>query len=189
MAESDGTVEVLREIRDEIRNVRTELLQQIRSARTGVRTERFDRASRWRLAAMAGTGAVAFVALVLSLRAGRQPATVLMAAPVVAAAPAAAPVPALAVTPAPVALPTAVAAKPAATKGVPQSVSGSAVAASVPASATAAAKKRVKPSTAKPALETAAGDDDATMAFSPPPRRVRVHKMSYGPVESEPAKL
>ena len=31
-------------------------------------------------------------------------------------------------------------------------------------------------------------DEGDTIPF-PPPRRVRVHKMSYGPVESEPAKL
>jgi len=33
-----------------------------------------------------------------------------------------------------------------------------------------------------------AATDEDPIPF-PPPRHVRVHKMSYGPVESEPAKL
>jgi hypothetical protein len=54
----------------------------------------------------------------------------------------------------------------------------------------AAPRKRVNPAaTTKPAVAMPAEGDDETIAFSPPPRRVRVHKMSYGPVESEPAKL
>ncbi|HVV50409.1 MAG TPA: hypothetical protein VHO06_12160, partial [Polyangia bacterium] len=52
----------------------------------------------------------------------------------------------------------------------------------------AAPAARTKP--VAPAPAPSAGDDgDDAMAFSPPRRRVRAHKMSYGPVESEPAKL
>jgi len=194
--ETDGAVEVLKEIRDELRNVRTELAAEMRSARAGVRTERVDRAGRWRMAGMASTGAMAFVALVLALRAGRQPSAVVMPAPVmVAAAPAPSVAPAPAVTPAPfLAAPVLAAVRPAAKLAAAKPVSAkpvSSFAAVVPAEApaTAAPQKRAKPAAAKPAAETAPGDDDETMAFSPRPRRVRVHKMSYGPVESEPAKL
>ena len=57
------------------------------------------------------------------------------------------------------------------------------------ASVPAPGKKRVKPDVAaKPPAEVAS-DEDETLAFPPPPRRVRVHRLSYGPVESEPAKL
>ena len=56
------------------------------------------------------------------------------------------------------------------------------------ASVPAPAKKRVKPDVAaKPPAEVASDEDEA-LAF-PPPKRVRVHRLSYGPVESEPAKL
>src|SRR6185312_7736211 len=100
-----------------------------------------------------------------------------------------------AVTPAPfLAAPVLAAVRPAAKLAAAKPVSAkpvSSFAAVVPAEApaTAAPQKRAKPAAAKPAAETVPGDDDETMAFSPRPRRVRVHKMSYGPVESEPAKL
>jgi hypothetical protein len=51
------------------------------------------------------------------------------------------------------------------------------------------AKKRVKPESAAKLPSEIASDEDEAIAFSPPARRVRVHRMSYGPVESEPAKL
>jgi hypothetical protein len=50
-------------------------------------------------------------------------------------------------------------------------------------------KRHVKPPVALKLPAEVASDEDEAMAFSPPPRRVRVHKMSYGPVDSEPAKL
>ena len=202
MAESHGAVEasaveVLKEIRDEIRGVRTELLEQIRvrMAGAGVRTAVIDRAARWRIAAMAGTGAVALLALVLALRAGGQPAMVTVAAPpqlaqATTTAPVATPptptppaamsaptTPPAAILPAHVAVAKPVAAKPAVH-----------LAPSVPAEA-AILKKQVRPAVAPKPPASTSGDDDETMAFSPPPRRVRVHKMSYGPIESEPAKL
>ncbi len=68
---------------------------------------------------------------------------------------------------------------------VPTATTPTTMLASVPAPA----KKRVKPDVAaKPPAEVAS-DEDETLAFPPPPRRVRVHRLSYGPVESEPAKL
>ena len=51
------------------------------------------------------------------------------------------------------------------------------------------AKKRVKPDVAAKPPSEVASDEDEAIAFSSPPRRVRAHRMSYGPVESEPAKL
>ena len=53
----------------------------------------------------------------------------------------------------------------------------------------AVAKKRLKSDVvARPPVE-AVSDDDETMEFPPSPKRVRVHRLSYGPVGSEPAKL
>jgi hypothetical protein len=194
MADSDGTVEalaveVLKEIRDEIRGVRTELLEQIRvrMAGAGVRTAVIDRAARWRIAAMAGTGAVALVALVVALRAGGQPPAVTLA-PQVAQATAIPPTPTpplaarpAATTPAAVPPPHVAIAKPAAAKPAGHLAPGATAVAVLP-------KKQVSPAVAK--LPAAIPSDaDETMAFSPPPRRVRVHKMSYDPIESEPAKL
>jgi hypothetical protein len=164
--ESDGTVEVLKEIRDEIRNVRTELGEQLRNARAGVRTERVERASRWRLAATAATGAVALLALVVAVRAGGSAATAVAPSAVVAtaapAAPAAAPTPAA--SSAPVA-PAVAAGKPAPTKPAPK------LAATAPAAqaTSAAPRKRVNPAaTTKPAVAMPAEGDDETIAFSPP---------------------
>lgn len=186
MGDADNRIEVLKEIRDELRGVRNELaeLRVARPASSGVRTEVVDRATRWRSAAMVSTGALAVVALVLALRAGptaappiaRTPAPSVAAAAVVASAPKVAPpVPA---TPAQPAAQPALATKPTA-KPAPRLV------ASAPAVPTP--RKRVKPEAAAEARETAA-EDEATIPF-PPPHRVRVHRMSYGPVESEPAKL
>jgi hypothetical protein len=184
MGESDNRTEVLKEIRDEIRGVRSELaeLRDARLAAPGVRTEVVDRASRWRITAMASTGALAVVALVLALRAGPRsvPAPPAVAAPsplAMTPAPAAA-VPSrtpAALPPAPV-VARAVASKPAAKSG--------------PRLTSAPAAPPVKKRTQVEPLEAAvaAPDDGDTIPF-PPPRRVRVHKMSYGPVESEPAKL
>jgi hypothetical protein len=190
MGEGDSRVEVLKEIRDEIRGLRGEL-EQLRVARiSGVRTARVERNPRWRIAELAGTGALAVVALVLALGAGRRSAPVAAPSSVAPPAPVAmAPAPAatapvsprttsapVALSPAPIAQP-AVAAKPAAKP-----------AARLLASAPAAqpAKKRVK--TEAPEASIYSPDDGDTIPF-PPPRHVRVHKMSYGPVESEPAKL
>jgi hypothetical protein len=192
MGEPDNRIEVLKEIRDEIRGVRSELaeLRGGRLATSGVRTEVVDRAARWRIAAMASTGALAVVVLAFALRAGPNDAPVAMApasapttpvpslaplapapAPVVASAPKPTP-------PAPVAQP-AVAAKPAA-RPAPRLLAS--------APPLPAPKKRVKPEAAPEAAPAAVADDGDTIPF-PPPRRSRVHRMSYGPVESEPAKL
>ena len=194
--ESDSRVEVLKEIRDEIRGVRSEL-EQLRVARlatSGVRTERVERNARWWMASMAGTGALAVVALALALRPGPRSAPVAPSAPVaapapIAMAPAATPAPAppsrttgapLRPPPAPIAQPV-VAAKPAAKLAPRLLASAPAAVPAVPS-----VKKRVKTETPEAAIY--APDDGDTIPF-PPPRRVRVHKMSYGPVESEPAKL
>jgi hypothetical protein len=192
---SDGRVEVLKEIRDEIRGVRSEL-EQLRIARvgaSGVRTERVERNARWRMASLVSTGALAVVALVLALRPGPRSASVAPSASVaapapVAMAPAATPAPPAPTrtTSAPVTLPPApiaqlaVAAKPA-TKLAPRLL------ASAPAVPVAPpVKKRAKIESPEAAMY--APDEGDTIPF-PPPRRVRVHKMLYGPVESEPAKL
>lgn len=193
MGDADNRIEVWKEIRDEIRGVRSEL-EQLRGAPiagSGVRTALVDRAAHWRIAAMASTGALAVVALVLALRAGPRSAPV--AVPPVAAPPsvavASAPTPAaprtisaLVTPPAPVAQPV-VAAKPAAKPA-------SRLLASAPATPPAAQPVRKQRVKAEPpeALVVDPADEGDTIPF-PPPRRVRVHKMSYGPVESEPAKL
>jgi len=191
---TDSRVEVLKEIRDEIGGVRSEL-EQLRLARigaSGVRTERVERNVRWRMASMVSTGALAVVALVLALRPGPHSASVAPSAPVamapaapapVAMAPAVPPAPtvpsqttAAPVTPAPVAKP-AVAVRPPA-KLAPRLLAAPPVAQPV--------KKRVKAEAPEASVDVT--DEGDTIPF-PPPRRVRVHKMSYGPVESEPAKL
>ncbi|HEY6475124.1 MAG TPA: hypothetical protein VI456_01000 [Polyangia bacterium] len=195
MDDADNRIEVLKEIRDEIRGVRNELaeLRGTRAASSGVRTEVVDRAARWRSAAMASSGALAVIVLVLALRAGPRRASEPGAAPppIATMTPApngasAAPLPAPRLIPTPAERPMAQApiAAPAgaprpASKPVPR------VLASAPA---APAKKRVKPDAAAEAPATAAEDEGDTIPF-PSPHRVRVHKMSYGPVESEPAKL
>jgi len=214
MGESDGLIEVLTEIRDEIRAVRAELGDRgARMAASGIRTEVVERGARWRIAATAGAGAVALVALALALRAGGPPSqapvetalqgtpapatttatttTAMTPPPVPLPAPAAMPALAPAAKPAATPLP-ALASKLAATRpplappaGAP-AIGVSAVA--VPAVAVVP-KRHVKPPVALKLPAEVASDEDEAMAFSPPPRRVRVHKMSYGPVDSEPAKL
>jgi hypothetical protein len=188
MGDADSRTDVLKEIRDEIRGVRSEL-EQLRGARlagSGMRTEVVDRAARWRIAAMASTGALAVVALVLALRVGPRSASV-AAPPPVASPPAVAVAPAAPVPPratsAPVALPAAPVAPPAvATK--PPAKSAPRIFASAPAAQPVRKRVRTEP----PEARVAATDEGDTIPF-PPPRHVRVHKMSYGPVESEPAKL
>jgi len=209
MAESDQLVEVLKEIRDELRAVRTELAGRgSRMSTSGVRTERVARQGRWRSAALAA-GGVAGLALVIGLVTRDRPAPSPVAvAPQSSAAPA--PKPAMPAIPTiqssasaqapvisapvaahtaamPVAKPPAPAPAPATRQAVrlPAGVSAPPTLASVPAPA----KKHAKPAVAaKPPAEVAS-DEDETLAFPPPPRRVRVHRLSYGPVESEPAKL
>ena len=203
MAEPESTdrlVEVLKEIRDELRAVRIELGARGDRMTSGVRTELVNR-GRWRIPALAA-GGVAGLALVLGLalrdRPAPPPATVALApqssAPSVARSetPPSMPVlpatPPRAVSPAPahvaVAKPPAAVAPPA-TKQADRLPAGAPAVAAVPAPA----KKRLKSEVAARPLVEAASDDDETLAFPPPPRRVRVHRLSYGPVGSEPAKL
>jgi hypothetical protein len=194
MDDADNRIEVLKEIRDEIRGVRSELAE-LRGARlttSGVRTQVVDRAARWRIGALASTGALAVVALVLALRAG--PASVPAAtAPSVAMPPAPAVAPPAVVAsapkvapPAPVAAATQPLQPVAATATKPVAKPAPRLLASAPAAPTP--RKRVKPEAAPEAAPATTADDGDTIPF-PPPRRVRVHKMSYGPVETEPAKL
>jgi hypothetical protein len=202
MAESDQLVEVLKEIRDELRAVRTELADRgPRMTTSGVRTAVVGREGRRRTAALAG-GGVACLALVIALAMRDRPAPSPVAvAPQDSAAKPAMPPSAVipsqaqAIPAAPMAAHAAmpVAKSPAAAPAtatrqaahLPTGVSAPASLASVPAPA----KKRVRPDVAaKPPAEVAS-DEDETLAFPPPPRRVRVHRLSYGPVESEPAKL
>lgn len=206
MGEPDSLIEVLKEIRDEIRALRTELGDRgARMAASGIRTEVVERGARWRIAATAGAGAMALVALLLALRTGGQPSptivetapqlataattkattTAMTTTPVSAPGPMAQPAPALIAVPAafPLAAKTApgLTPKPAATRPVAPPQAAPAVA-TVP-------RRQVKPAVA-PNLPTAvASDEDEAMAFPPQPRRVRVHRMSYGPIASEPAKL
>jgi hypothetical protein len=203
MAESDQLVEVLKEIRDELRAVRTELAGRgAQMTTSGIRTEVVARQGRWRSAALA-VGGVAGLALVLGLvmrdRPVRTPVAVAPPisampampipaamppqAPVVGAAPVAAHVAVSATTPArPPAVAPTLATKPAGR--LPADAPATAI-----ASAPVPSKKRVKPDVAaKPPAEVAS-DEDEPIAFAPPPRRVRVHRLSYGPVGSEPAKL
>ena len=57
------------------------------------------------------------------------------------------------------------------------------------ASVPAPGKKRIKPEVVDKSPAEVVSDEDETLSFPPPPRRMRVHRLSYGPVESEPAKL
>jgi hypothetical protein len=204
---ADRLVDVLKEIRDELRAVRVELAARGGDRMTGgVRTELVNR-RRWRLPPLAA-GGVAGLALVLGLalrdRPTPQPVTV-AAAPQPSAPPATKPeappsipgtlaMPSLAAIPAPapvaahVAVPVSKlpAAVPAPAPKQAQSLPAGAPA--VTAVATPA-KKRLKSDVAARPLVEAVSDDDGTIAFPPPPRRVRVHRLSYGPVGSEPAKL
>jgi hypothetical protein len=199
MADADNRIEVLKEIRDELRGVRSELAE-LRGARlstSGVRTQVVDRAARWRIGALASTGALAVVALVLALRGGPAsvpvastpsvamtpaPATVAASAPtaVTASAPKAAPPAPVAPAPQPSQQAQPVVATKPTAKPAPRLLASAPVA--------PAPRKRVKPEVAPEAVPAMTADDGDTIPF-PPPRRVRVHKMSYGPVETEPAKL
>ena len=206
MAESDALVEVLKEIRDELRAVRTELgARDARMATDSIRTEVVERGGRWRSAALAA-GGVAGLALVLGFVMTRDRPTSESAKPTVAvtapvSATPAAPTPAVMPAQAPVVATAPVAAhgvgpvaKSPAVAGTPATKPAARLAAGAPAPATIAAvpaptKKRVKPDVAAEPPAEVASEDDETMAFSPPPRRARVHRLSYGPVGSEPAKL
>jgi hypothetical protein len=193
MADTDNRIEVLKEIRDEIRGVRSELAE-LRGARlvtSGVRTAVVDRGARWRIGALASAGALAVVALALALRGGpASPPVATSPSATATLAPALAP-PALATSAPRVALPAPVVpAQPVqpvvATTTKPAAKPAPRLLASAPAAA--APKRRVKPEAAPEEAPAATADDGDTIPF-PPPHRVRVHKMSYGPVESEPAKL
>jgi hypothetical protein len=199
---AERLVDVLKEIRDELRAVRIELSSGVAGA-NGVRTEMVNR-GRWRVPAIVA-GGVAGLALVIGLAMRDRPErSTVAAAPRVSApaasstlSPAVIPPPAPAVpsasmaahVAAPVARPPVAISPPApATKQAPRLPSGALAAAPIAAAPAAAHKRPPSVLAAKPPVE-ASPDDDATMTFSPPPRRVRVHRLSYGPVESEPAKL
>ena len=210
---TDSLVEVLKEIRDELRAVRAQLgSPAARMTTSGIRTEVVDRAARWRTAALAGGGlAVALLAIVLGVVLRERPAPAIVAvAPPVSATPAAKPATPTAMPPAlapaaqaPVALAAAAAAPatrspqplavkpPAGTKPPPGTPPAARAPAAVPAIASVPVpvKKRVKPDVAGKAPSEVTPDEDEAIAFSPSPRRARAHRMSYGPVESEPAKL
>ena len=207
-ANSDRLVEALKEIRDELRALRGELGG--RMTTSGIRTEVVDRGARWRNAALAG-GGLAVLALVLGLAVRDRPAPATFeAAPPIATAPAPATPTAPARMPAPPVMPASAAVVAAAPVAVPLPVAKSGTPARPPAAAPTPAtrqparlpgggpaiagvpvptKKRVKPDVAAKLPSEVASDADEAIAFSPPARRVRVHRMSYGPVESEPAKL
>jgi len=209
---SERFVEVLKEIRDELRGLRLELGSR-GAARmpSGMRTSRMNRRAVWRNPALAAAG-VAGLALVLGLalrdRPGPQPATVAVApqtsvprsetaarseTPVMPALPPPAGSPAQAPVAAHVAVPVAkspAVLPAAATKQAerrPASAPDSTTATTL-AAVPAVPKKRLKSDVARRPVE-AVSDDDETMAFPPSPKRVRVHSLSYGPVGSEPAKL
>jgi hypothetical protein len=201
----DSLVEVLKEIRDELRAVRTELGSRTARMTSGIRTEVVDRAARWRNAALAG-GGLALLAIVLgvAMRERSAPAIVavapqgsatpvgtsatLTAMPPAAATAGEAPV-ALA---APATLPTEKSPPPLAVKPTAATKQAARWPAATPAaiaSVPVPLKNRVKPDVAARPPSEVAADEDEALAFSPPPRRVRAHRISYGPVESEPAKL
>jgi hypothetical protein len=205
-ANSDRLVEALKEIRDELRALRGELGG--RMTTSGIRTEVVDRGARWRNAALAG-GGLAVLAIVLGLAMRDRPAPATFeAAPAIATAPATAtapakmpappvmPAPAPVVAAAPVAAPLPVAksgtpARPPAAAPTPATRQPARLPAGAPAIAgvPVPTKKRVKPDVAAKLPSEVASDADEPIAFAPPAKRVRVHRMSYGPVESEPAKL
>jgi hypothetical protein len=199
MAESHELVEVLKEIRDELRGVRSELgARAARMTTGGIRTEVMDRRARWWSAALA-VGGVAGLALVLGLalrdRPARAPAPIAVA-PQTPSTPAGSVLPAQApvVPSAPVAVQATVLARPAEAAPKPAGKQAARLSVGAPtptavASLPAPAQKRVKPDVAAKAPAEVASDEDEALALPPPPRRVRSHRLSYGPVESEPAKL
>jgi hypothetical protein len=199
MAESDQLVEVLKEIRDELRAVRTELAARGgRLTASGIRTEVVAREGRWRSAALAAVG-VAGLALGLGLAMRGRPApasrSVAVAPPAGAVIRAQAPVvsadPEAAQASAPVGKLPARAPPSATTQagGLPAGAPAPAAPATTFASVPVAAKRRVKPDAAANPLAAVASDEDETISFPPPARRGRVHRLSYRPVEWEPAKL
>ena len=210
MAEPENAarlVGVLKEIRDELRAVRIELGVRGAGTASGIRTEQVNRGGRWRSPALAAAGTAGLALIIgwaLRDRPAPQPTTGTMAtvavgpqtsapatpprAAIPTAAPVALPAPIASHAPVPVARPSA-AVTTKQTEPLP-------VRAPTPVPTTMAvvpapAKKRlgsdsnvsVRPPTA------VASDGDEPMAFPPPPRRMRMHRLSYGPVESEPAKL
>jgi hypothetical protein len=205
-------VEVLKEIRDELHGLRMELGSRGARMPSGIRTSRLNRGALWRSPALAAAG-VAGLALVLGLalrdRPAPQPATVAVAPQVSApksetpAAPATPPqgvspvqAPVAAHLAVPVVKPTAAASAPAIKQaqrspaGAPDPTTATKVtSATTMAAVPAVPKKRLKAEVAAGPPVEAASDDDETLAFPPSPRRVRVHRLSYGPVGSEPAKL
>ena len=212
MAEPENAerlVEVLKEIRDELRAVRIELGAGGARMPSGIRTKLVNRGGHGRASTLAAAGVVG-LALVIGLavreRPAPQPATVAVA-PQISAPPAAksetpssipgtptlpsAASPAQAPVAAHVAAPLAkspVAVPALATKQVQRFPAG-APAPTALAAVPAVAKKRLTSDVAaRPPVE-ATSDDDETMAFPQSPKRVRVHRLSYGPVGSEPAKL
>lgn len=202
----DSLVEVLKEIRDELRALRTELgTRPARMTTPGVRTEVVDRDRRWRNPVLAGGGlAVLAIVLGLAMRDRAAPAIVAVARPI-SATPAATlatptamatralapPAQAAVVMAAPPAVPVAessakpLAAPTPATKQAARLPAGAPTIRSVPVPT----RKRVKPDVAAMPPSEVTSDEDEPIAFSPAPRRVRVHRISYGPVDWEPAKL
>jgi len=203
---ADRLIDVLKEIRDELRAVRIELGARRGSLPSGVRTKLVNRGDRWRGPALAAAGTAA-LALVLSLalrdRPASPPATVALApqmSPPAAKSPpsSSGPAPAVSPAPAPLVPPAPVIAHAALPFGktpgaapapAPKQAQSSPAGAPAMAAAPAPAKKRLKADVASRPPVEAVSDDDETLAFPPPPRRVRVHRLSYGPVGSEPAKL
>jgi len=206
---ADRLIDVLKEIRDELRAVRIELGSGGGRMTSAVRTERMDRGGRWRIPALAA-GGLAGLALVIGLALRDRPAPPAM----VAAAPeSSAPrletparsetpasmsmtlaMPPRAVSPAPAPVAAHVAAPiaraPAAVPA-PPTKSGERLPVAAPAVAAVPAptKSRLRAEVAAGPPAEVVSDADETIAFPPPPRRVRVHRLSYGPVGSEPAKL
>jgi len=220
MAEPENAepfVEVLKEIRDELRALRIELGSRGPRMPSGIRTRLVNRGAVWRGPALAAVG-VAGLALVIGLalrdRPAPQPATVAVAPQTSAPrsettarsqTPMAPAMPPRVVSPAqppvaahvavPVPKPPAALAAAAVnqvdrrTASAPESTTETATTPASMAVVPAVSKKRLKSdAAARPPVE-AASDEDETMAFPPSPKRVRVHRLSYGPVGSEPAKL
>jgi hypothetical protein len=204
MAESENSerlIEVLREIRDELRALRIELGARGGRMPSGIRAGLVNRGGRWRGPALAAAG-VAGLALVLGLALRDRPAspaaTVAVApqmspTPAKSSPPALIPAPAVSPAQAPLVMPAPVTAHPALpfakTPAAAPAPATKSPAGAPTMAAPALAKERLKLDGASRAPVEAVSDDDETLAFPPPPRRVRVHRLSYGPVGSEPAKL
>jgi hypothetical protein len=197
---ADNLVEVLKEIRDELRAVRTELGGRTgRMSSSGIRTAVVDRAARWRNAALA-IGGLALLAIVFGVATRERSAPAIVAvAPQLSATPVVRPAMATAMPPAtqapvavapPAAVPATKSPQPLAVKPTTKPALRAPATAPGLASVPAPTKKRLKPDVAaKPPSEVESDEDEAIAFSSPPPRRVRAHRMSYGPVDSEPAKL